>query len=389
MNDAIESTNKYVGYIVNTWTLLIFLGTYTAYFIYEKYYILIGTGIICLLILSTDFNIKRTRYKKRMEFVKNKIYEYEDKLDISHKGTSINSNDKIWKKRKTVFWPVLPSENPNLVHYAFVNTLKILLRNGFDIHILVYDMYYIKRMKSEKNYDNEKALKENIKKFIEFLKENGIKTTIKNGIVTYAKESDSADRRYYKNYSAVCSRLKLPDLKTILAKKDPDESTLLRLLKPISIVAFMATIEQRFFKRTVAITLSGYDEEILYNKCNDTIQNLYDGFVPFQMFIPIFSGFDSKTQPGVIDSRYRLTRDNLQNLTELAQKHKYDANRKNDPLNFIINMLIFSHAEVAMSCNNNQSDKQDINTIKQLCSQKCTKFAACIIKNAHTINMAN
>lgn len=387
MRDFLKYLENTVGRIVNIWILFVFLSSQTVLTFFIQYYLWSAVSGICLLILLLDIYSKNKRYKKRVDFIQNKIINYEKSLGLSHKGTCINSSKRVWKKRKTIFWPVLPSEDPNLVHFAFINTLKILLNNGFDVHVHVYDMYYIKRMKSEKSFDNEKALRKNIDKFEEFLKDHGIKSSMFNGKVTYVKESKSVGRKYYRNYSAVCSRLKLLDLKIILDKKDHDKNSLLRLLKPISIIAFMATLEQKFFKRTVAITLSGYDEEILYSKCKHTIENLYDGFVPFQMFIPIFSGFSSKAQPGVIDSRYRLTSDNLDNLVQLAEGHDYKNVNENDPLNFIINMLIFSHGENVLICIKDNSESKQSSVLKKVCSADCKDFNSCVMNNALKINM--
>ena len=40
-------------------------------------------------------------------------------------------------KRK-VFWAVVPNKDLSIIHLASINCLKYLMRNGFDVYVLVY-----------------------------------------------------------------------------------------------------------------------------------------------------------------------------------------------------------------------------------------------------------
>lgn len=315
-----------------------------------------------------------------MDFLNNKLWLLTDRgVKVSLKEEPTNSF--LGLRRNRVFWPVVPSPSLSIIHLAFVNCLRLLMKYGFDVYVLIYDLHYMGRVRSEDGTHNEDSLKTDVNHFIAELKKAGLKSRPLNK-VKYAYESNKMKGSYYKYYSLVSSEIKLGELIALSEKYSTtatENKSIIRMIKPISIIAFVTNLVNKWLNSNIAMTLCGEDEEALFQLCHKVMKNINSkGYVPSQIFIPKFIGFE-KTMPGVKDQKYFITKPNKQHLIEMARGWSPDLNRPDDPLLFIINHNLFEYeGEFKPSCSTGKDRSYDLNMFIKDCDE-CEDINACVL----------
>jgi len=345
--------------------------------------VIIGFDALCITGLSS---IYYHRYTLRKSFVKDGMKILKDRGIRFGQIEPEGSRFEMIRKRK-VFWPVVPSKNLNIIHYASINCLKYLMKSGFDVYVLVYDLHYQGRRKTEGGIINKRSIEKDVSNCISQLKAYGLRSTFLNSAkVTYKLESKSMDKNYHKSYSAVSAEIKLSELEQISLKKLTQKTKpVLRLLKPISIIAFLVSLERRKCSSYIAMTLCGADEKELYEKCHKIMSNeTKDGFVPYQVYIPQFNGFGKLGNqiPGVLDDEYALTSHNKEQLKIAAKSYSYDLSKSSDSVLFLINHLLYDYNRAATfhpKCHGIDEPIDRFKFIKKCGEGSCGDFTACII----------
>ncbi len=356
--------------------------------------IAVTTAAVEGLVLLAIIGVYWRKYKLRVNFMRIGLEDLKKRHLISTKDLS-PSAEKTWRFRRRVYWPVVPNPNISIIHIAFLNCLRYLMANGFDIYILVFDLHYQGRRVTEERITNRGSIEKEVDDFVNYLKNKGLKSHLFGSTVKYKYESVSMNRQAFMNYSNVCEELTLAELKEIRSDKTKEEKreeiielierqSVLRLLKPISIIALLVRQEQRRGPcASIAMTLCGIDEERLYTTCHHVIKSLTNkAFIPFQVYIPKFDGFERQL-PGVLDPKYNVSPDNKAHLIELAKRHTTDPTDKKDPIIFLINYLLFGFANDAqLETNCTQSEIAVVNKqqFMESCGRTCINFNECVIK---------
>ncbi len=329
-------------------------------------------------------NLRKTFLKDGLPFLKGRGVKSKRIQDSSIR-------DSLFLKNK-VFWAVVPNKDLSIIHLASINCLKYLMRNGFDVYVLVYDLHYFGRRKNEDGVTNISSIEKEVNHCIKLFKQYGLNNSIlSTAKVTYKFESKSMHKQYHRNYSKVSAEIKLNELEDISRKKLTKKSRpVIRFLKPISIIAYLISLEENAFSANIAMTLSGNDENPLYDKCHKIMRNINsNGYVPSSIYIPEFSGFTVKDTklPGVLDSAYCLTIENKEAIKEMAKNYKYDLKNPSDSVLFLINHLLFDYSDDStfkpQCVKNNNSMKID-NFINTCAGGTCPDLPSCVIEGVYS-----
>ena len=353
-------------------------------------YVVIATECVILLTIAYAYN---HRFTLRKTFFKSKL------KPLTERGITFDRIDYAeskggWFFKKNVFWPVVPSKNLSIIHLAFVNCLQYLMKNGFDVHVLIYDLHYKGRVRNEQHVTNTNTLEEDVKYFVGRLKTIGLRSSLMTK-VSYKYESSSMGNKFHRFYSCVCSEISVDQLTDIGSEKlhqcgDKPEygnKPVLRFVKPLSIIAYLLRRENREFPpANIAMTLCGADEIKLYTHCYEIMRNhTKQGYVPCQVFIPQFYRFDRPDEPlGVMDQDYSIRPYNKSDLKSLAASHPFNSLNPNDPILFLFNHVLFQidskNARFNPQCHNLDTDFSWSEFVHKCSDQKCPDIGSCIIE---------
>lgn len=360
-----------------------------AYIYYGNNIILIAI-IVELVVVASIVGVFYHNYKLRQKFITEKKQGLIDRGTLVKNVEYATSRKSLFMQRK-VFWPVVPNKELNIIHIAHLNTLKYMMKYGFEVYVLVYDLYYEDRRRNEYQETNVKSLNKEVNIFVKHLKKMGLKSTIFNK-VSYRYESKLAKKKYHKYYSAVSGEIKLNELESISNKKLSQKTKFytLRLLKPLSIMSFLISIEDSIPRARIAATLCGVDEKILYEKCRKIMKNkLRDGYVPFQIYIPQFNGFKENSTsegiPGVLDAQCSLSDDNKANIKFLAKNYRCDLRKKDDSVLFLINHLLFYADDIPFRphCADVNTPMNRLQFIQKCTEKGCDRISSCVIEGIY------
>lgn len=374
-----KAAGDFLAYVLKIKDLYAFLAFLIAWGTTGKIISAIVAGGFAFLALW--FGVFFKKFQKRKNFIKNILPEITKDNLISHSHFP-HCPESTWFFRRRIYWPVVPNPNISIIHVAFVNCLNHLIDNGFDVHVLIFDRHYQGRQKDECKIEYQQSARD-VKQFVNTLKEHGLRSSFVKR-VCYKYETKLMTSKSFRNYSIVCEQITSTELAEIGGKKATDPKlSVLRLLKPISIIAFLSTLEQQRFKPSIALTLCGKDEESIFTKCNYIIKNLsISSYTPYQILLPQFNGFFEKS-PGVMDDAYSLSQHNRANLKKLANNYRYDLSKDIDdvdPLLFLVKNVLFDFgAKEQIVCKKNQTTKFNRSDFISKCGQSCDGLAECVI----------
>ena len=68
-------------------------------------------------------------------------------IDLENKGLIIENKELLMdknlvKKNNYIFWPVVPTDSPNIIYAIFINYLNYLSKDGLRIIVFVFDYYF-------------------------------------------------------------------------------------------------------------------------------------------------------------------------------------------------------------------------------------------------------
>lgn len=363
-------------------------------FVWSKNNTVIVVVIVEALVVLAIVFIYYYNYTLRAKFIaveKQRLIE----RGILIEGIEYATSRRSITAQKKVFWPVVPNKERNIIHIAHVNTLKLMLKNGFDVYVLVYDMYYKNRRRHEYNETNKKSLDKEVEIFIDNLKKIGLKSSLLCK-VRYKYESKSAKAKFHEYYSAISGAINLDQLQSISNKKlSQKKMYTLRVLKPLSIMAFLISAENKLFRTRIAATLSGVDEKVLYDKCHKIMKDILpDGYVPFHIYIPQFNGFGiqgvANDIPGVMDAQCSLSEDNKAKIKAWAAEYSCNLKKPDDPFLFLINHVLFPSDAITFTpqCTEENISMNRLQFIQRCGEKGCSRIGSCVIEGIYR-NLAN
>ena len=107
------------------------------------------------------------------------------KIGLTIVKEELLSMEYFVKKKKYVYFPVVPRDKFSIIHYTFSYVIKELENLGLKVIIFVFDDYYAK----VKDIDNE-IRKLHIKNFTNFFREAGV-----NSRVIYESKINRTNKR--------------------------------------------------------------------------------------------------------------------------------------------------------------------------------------------------
>jgi hypothetical protein len=194
--------------------------------------------------------------------------------DLESKGLAIENkellyHDSLLRKKRRIYWPVTPTDSPNLIHATFVRFLEDLSRAGLETTVFVFDYYY-KVLKGK----SEEAVKQDMVQFIDALSRLGL-SNCRYRVVYESAVLKSA--RYNKalmfSIFDYLGSVRKGNIDTIAQPKDYiDEGVVfLRYLKPLFNMLYLSVTSKDY-----GFTLSGYDEQILWKTYHSLIGEARD-----------------------------------------------------------------------------------------------------------------
>ena len=184
-------------------------------------------------------------------------------VDLENRGLIIENkellqNRKLLNKKNYIYFPAVPTDNPNIIHATFIHYLNSLSKAGLKVVVLVFDVYYqiINQLSGEKT-------REDIRQFVSSLKQMGL-TACRYEIIY---ESNILNRKM-KRADILLTLLEhfgflsKGHFENIASFKHhvSDDAPFIRYMKPILNMLYLAVSEKPY-----GFTLSGYDEKALWD----------------------------------------------------------------------------------------------------------------------------
>jgi hypothetical protein len=227
------------------------------------------------------------------------------KLEDSHliiENKEFLNDFRVSKKFKYIFWPVTPTDSPNLVHLLSIYYLNKLSESGLRIIVFVFDSYYEMIQNNSTNVAHQKVLK-----FQEELKKMGLRNCWYK-IESESKYIDdvSANTEFAKRFYKYMGSLNYGDLMKLKKPHVEDHTPSIRFFKPTLNMLYLKLVPYK-----IGFTFSGYDEKALWdtfikNKVDGQNMRLTNFYLPT---LPTLSG----GQTDVLDKTNNITVDDSEN----------------------------------------------------------------------------
>ena len=215
---------------------------------------------IVTIVLAIIFWLFNPRQAK--EYIKS-IFRQKIKIDsiieLEKHGFKIENKELLHDKKlryrnRWIFWPVVPTDSPNIIHLTFIRFLKDLSCAGLLTVVFVFDNYYgLIKNKSPSTRDLE------VNQFINSLNQMGLKHC--KCKIIYESRFLSTYRLSHFILSEFLNYLNNIDIRglEILGNKKgylTSEAKALRYVKPCLNMLYLGAID-----KPCGFTLSGYDEQ--------------------------------------------------------------------------------------------------------------------------------
>ena len=283
-------------------------------------------------------------------------------IDLENKGLIIENKELLMdknlvKKNNYIFWPVVPTDSPNIIHAIFINYLNYLSKDGLRIIVFVFDYYY--RLIKQKN---NKLCDEEVSQFVNGLYKLGLKNCNHN-IVYESKifAKSSTNRIILEKLLNYFSNIDIGSIEKIGKQKGymKNSTKLIRYIKPCLNMLYLNAIKKKF-----GFTLSGYDEKPLW----DTFKK----YIPegknirlTNLYIPKMHSITGR-DTDVLDKIDNITlNDSISDIRNKLIKLDY-INIPNSTINYLLekNLFLFDK-EITIKLQDEKSTKR-YNSLKEI-----------------------
>lgn len=186
----------------------------------------------------------------------------------------------ISKKFKYVFWPVVPTDSPNLIHLLSVFYLTKLSDNGLRIIVFIFDSYY--EMIQAKS---KEIAKQKVDKFEKDLYEMGFKKCWfkVERESNYINKNNGVDSDFAKRFYTYMGSLKYSEIIRLQKPYFENDTPSIRFFKPILNMLYLNLVPFN-----IGFTFSGFDEKQLWDTFstnavdghNQRLTNIYLPILP-------------------------------------------------------------------------------------------------------------
>ena len=187
-----------------------------------------------------------------------------EKNGLLIKNKELISDKILLKKNRIIYWPVVPTMNPCIIHATFIRYLKPLSHAGLHINILIFDAYY----KSQNDLD-KKTQKSHINQFKNSLIQIGLNEVnhtflLESNVIKRNKNALKVLEKFFVYFAS----LKVKSIYSISKHKNYSINDLyfLRFMKPILNMSYLSITSKKY-----GYTMSGIDEEHLWETYNKFI----------------------------------------------------------------------------------------------------------------------
>jgi len=231
---------------------------------------------ITISILLLSYGVYKL-YQWKIAKIKVSEIQNLENLALQIENKKILSEEATLKKKNIIYFPVVPTSKPNIIHLLFAFYVKKLLSFGLSVNIFVFDDYC---MRKDKN--NRANMDSDVTNFIHVFKKyignnnNRLKIIKESSFI----KSNRKSRKVLISLLEKSSELKRGEIKQIQQGKPINENEAFsRYMKPLYNMSFLSLTSKKY-----GFTLSGLDEKPLwdcYNKnFNKESYNLCNLYIP-------------------------------------------------------------------------------------------------------------
>jgi len=264
-------------------------------------------GIVQWLI--PDPNIKKklqlysTQTKPARDFIKN-ISEFllspKVSTSIIVTNTDAIKNEQYIIRHRHIYWPVTPTNAPNIIHAVFIHYIRLLSDLGFTTVVFVFDHYYSLLKQATKS---EAVCRSEVESFIHSMKLMGLPDTCKIVYESKFFKSKKLARNLIISILQTYSELTIADLIEINSSKTylnkAGETKFIRYSKSVYNMVYLSAIKYKF-----GLTLAGEDEKVIWDVYANSSEHRHQNLT--NLFIPKMKSLESG-DTDVLDSTRNIT----------------------------------------------------------------------------------
>lgn len=257
-----------------------------------------------------------------------------ESLGLKIINKEIIRNTKVLNKHREIYWPVVPTDSPNLIHAAFIVYLKELTAVGLKVNLFVFDYYYASIHKREFS-----SVKIEIDQFIRSLNLMGLsninhKVYYESNIISNKNSCNQISLKLLEYFGKVSKK----DIDSISSYKtytdNETETTFIRYIKPFFNMIYLASISNAH-----GFTLSGYDEKSLWDAYHKYIGK-YSDFAISNLYIPTMGGIDP-FGTNILDKINNISFcDSIKDISEKIL-HNTNVTNENCCINYAFKYIVF------------------------------------------------
>ena len=227
---------------------------------------------------------------KIYQLATNKVNVFEikelEKLGLKIENQGILLENETIKQKNVIYFPVVPTSKPNIIHLLFAFYLRKLLSFGLYVHIFVFDDYC---MRKDKN--NQANVDSDVTNFIHvFKKYIGCKNNRRLTIIKKSSfiKSSNKSREVLISLLEKSSELKCREIKQIQQNKPINENEVFsRYMKPLYNMSFLSLTSKKY-----GFTLSGLDEKPLWDCFNKNFK--VESYKLCNLYIPTIENTEAR-----------------------------------------------------------------------------------------------
>ncbi len=218
---------------------------------------------VAVTIAGIIFAVRPRRFDKLLSLFKRARYVCDVTEIFVERGLTVEHNQylpdiEFYRKNNNVYFPVVPTNRPNLIHLLFVHYGKLLSSSGLRLTLFVFDHYY-----QRLGGNNLKLSDADVRLFVSTLDSFGL-DLCKRRIIRESKYL-SRSKRLKETISSLILysyELSLGAVKEIQKDKAyiNDGAQFARFLKPLFNMLYLRQTSTDY-----GFTLSGYDEKPLWD----------------------------------------------------------------------------------------------------------------------------
>jgi hypothetical protein len=241
------------------------------------YNVLLNVGIIALIIgcLYYYFYIK-----KASKITFDNIMTLTD-LELSVSQESILKETTLFEKYNVVYFPAVPTNNPNIIHLLFAFYIRELVKLGISVNMFIFDYYYIYVKNKEQTHN---VSYRDVEEFKNFMSKHTSRTSnlkiIKETSFISKKRKSKSVLISMLNFSVHLTCKAMHDIQEVKEHYINEKTEFIKYMKPLFNMLYLKHTSKKY-----GFTLSGLDEKPLWDAYQQNI-NVREDYKLCNLYIP-------------------------------------------------------------------------------------------------------